>query len=62
MDIAEKIVAGIEHDFRDRRGLRQEWEWIDDDIQAEIRLAWADIVWKIISESNAATRITTHEK
>ncbi len=52
MDIAEKIVAGIERDFTDRRGLRQEWEQIDDDIQAEIREAWANIVRQIISESN----------
>lgn len=47
-DTAQKIVAAIESDLRDRRGLRQEFEAIDDDIQDEIRDTWAAIVRKVI--------------
>tara|TARA_R110000824_G_scaffold12226_6_gene53536 strand:- start:5110 stop:5352 length:243 start_codon:yes stop_codon:yes gene_type:complete len=43
-DTAEKIVQEIENDLSDRRGLRQEFEGCDDDIQWEIRETWADIV------------------
>lgn len=38
--IAARIVAAIEADFTDRRGLRQQWEQIDGDIQEEIRREW----------------------
>ena len=41
---AEKIVDAIIEDFTDRRGLRQEWEQIDDETQKEIRDAWIEIV------------------
>ncbi len=51
MDIAEKIVAEIERDFTDRRGLRQEWEQIDEGIKDEIRATWANIVRNVMSES-----------
>jgi len=44
MDKAERIVKAIEKDFTDRRGLRQEWEQIDAEIQAEIRETWANLV------------------
>jgi hypothetical protein len=40
----EEIVFGILSDFTDRRGLRQEWEQIDDDIQEEMIETWIDIV------------------
>ena len=40
---AEKIVDGIIADFTDRRGLRQEWENIDESIQNEIRDEWIAI-------------------
>ena len=40
---AEKVVDGIIADFTDRRGLRQEWEQIDDEIQNEIRDEWIGI-------------------
>lgn len=40
---AELIVEGIRRDFTDRRGLRQEWEQIDDDIQKEILAKWKSI-------------------
>ena len=38
--VARRIVAAIIRDFTDRRGLRQEWEQIDDETQAEIRDEW----------------------
>jgi hypothetical protein len=41
---ARKIVKKIIADLTDRRGLRQEWEGIDDDIQKEIIEKWTDIV------------------
>lgn len=38
-----RIVWGIHNDFTDRRGLRQQWEEIDDDIRDEIFDAWVKI-------------------
>ena len=42
----EPIVRDILDDLTDRRGLRQEWEQIDDDIQGEIIEVWNKIVEK----------------
>jgi hypothetical protein len=41
---AEAIVFDIVSDLTDRRGLRQEWDNIDDDIQEEIIKKWVYIV------------------
>jgi hypothetical protein len=48
----QRIINAVEaiiRDLSDRRGLRQEWEQIDDDIQEEIKETWAwiirDSVW-----------------
>lgn len=35
--LAKKIFEAVERDLRDRRGLRHEWDRIEDDIQKEIR-------------------------
>jgi len=43
-DAVKEIVGKIEEDICNRRGLRQEFERIDDDIQQEIRKEWAKIV------------------
>ena len=48
--VAGRIVEDIIHDMTDRRGLRQEWEQIDDDIQQEIVAVWRAIVEKRLSE------------
>jgi hypothetical protein len=40
----KKILFDIVRDFTDRRGLRQEWEQIDDDIQEEILSTWLGII------------------
>ena len=45
---AEKIVDAILVDLADRRGLRHEWDQIDDDIQAEIRAEWMLIARRVI--------------
>jgi hypothetical protein len=37
LSLSEKVVKAILEDLTDRRGLRQEWEQIDEDIQREIR-------------------------
>ena len=44
--LAQKIVAGLLQDFTDRRGLGQEWEQIDEEIQEEIVEEWTQIVEK----------------
>ncbi len=43
-DFAEKVVEKIVYDLSDRRGLRQEWEGIDDEIQKEIKSVWRSII------------------
>lgn len=43
---AEKIVDAIVDDLTGRRGLRQEWEGIDEDIQQEIKAEWRELVLK----------------
>lgn len=53
-EIANAIVARIEADFTDRRGLRQEWDEIDADLQEEIRDTWRDIVRQELSQLRAA--------
>ena len=42
--MAKKAVKAIIADLSDRRGLRQEWDQIDDDIQKEIKDEWARMV------------------
>lgn len=38
------ILFEIVADFTDRRGLRQEWEQIDEDVQEEILETWLKII------------------
>jgi len=42
--IALKIVAALEKDISDRRGLKQEWEQISDITLDHIRADWQNIV------------------
>lgn len=44
---AREIVSAIVRDLEDRGGISNEWDEIDDDTQAEIRQAWAEIVFEI---------------
>ena len=43
-DDAQRIVTAIEANLRDRRGLRQQFEQIDEETQNEIRDTWAELV------------------
>lgn len=50
MSVVNKIVEKIIDDMSDRRGLRQEWESIDDDVKREMEETWKTIVRKVLSE------------
>lgn len=43
------IIREIEEDIRDRRGLKHEWNAIDEDVKEQIREAWRAIVRKHIT-------------
>lgn len=43
-DFADKIVASIIYDLSDRRGIGDEWGYIDDEIKEEIVEKWKDII------------------
>lgn len=45
-DKAKNILFAIVNDFTDRRGLRHEWEQIDNDIQNEVLVEWLGIIEK----------------
>lgn len=42
--LAQRIITKIVNDLTDRRGLRQEWDQIDEDIKEEILEKWRKIV------------------
>lgn len=42
--LAQSIIAKLEFDLSDRRGIGQEWQSIDQETQYAIRDAWAQIV------------------
>ena len=48
-EIAKRIVAAILQDMTNRKGLRQEWDAIDDDTQDEIKAEWSAIVTRELS-------------
>jgi hypothetical protein len=48
--VEERIVFSIIRDFTDRKGLRQEWENIDDDIQGKIIETWLEITKKQLTK------------
>ena len=48
---AKNIVDKIIRDLSDRRGLRQEWEQIDLDIQEEIKETWIGIVTQFLVQN-----------
>lgn len=45
---SEKIVDGIIDSLTDRKGLRQTWDSIEPDLQAEIRDEWMLIARRVI--------------
>ena len=44
-----EIVESILLDLKDRKGLRQEWDQIDHNIQQEIKEGWIRIVEEILN-------------
>ena len=44
LSAAERAVKKIENDLRDRSGLQNEWENIDDETQNEIKSKWVKII------------------
>lgn len=52
---AKRIVDAILFDLRDRRGLRQTWDGIDEDIRDEIKASWI-LRARLILESGADRR------
>ena len=55
-EIADKIVQAFEEDFAGRRGLRQEWEQIDEDVKKEIRETWRRLVFRQLLKVNTSGR------
>ncbi len=51
MSPAWKAVLEIVDDLCGRRGLRQEWEAIDDGTQDEIKRTWAEIIEHEVPET-----------
>ena len=47
---AKIAVRNIIKDIKDRRGLRQEWEQIDEDVRCEIQDVWVAWVLQAIQE------------
>jgi len=43
-DKADIAVDRIIADLSDRKGIGNEWEWIDEEVQEEIRQKWSDII------------------
>jgi hypothetical protein len=43
---AQRIVVAMQRDMLDRRGFRQNWEAIDDEIRGDILAEWTLIVMK----------------
>lgn len=54
-ELVEKILADIVADFTDRRGLRQEWENIDDQIRGEIKDSWREIIYSALTHQAQAS-------
>ena len=44
MDLIDKLVAALEADISDRRGLKWEWDKIDADVKEEIRAEWRKLI------------------
>lgn len=47
-DFVDKIVDAIIYDLSNRKGIGNEWEWIDDEVKEEIAEKWKDIVLRYI--------------
>ena len=52
MGLKEKIVDEIIKDISDRKGIGDEWDYIDEDIQDEIKEEWQQIVNKELEKES----------
>lgn len=59
MSIVSKAVDEIIRDLTDRRGLKHAWDGIDEDIQAEVRKRWEDILHEKLCADGIAPSIMT---
>lgn len=50
LPVAKRIVYAIVADLRDRRGIRHEWDQVDEDIQEEILQTLIDITEKQLAQ------------
>jgi hypothetical protein len=51
---AREIVLRIITDLTDRRGLRQQWEEIDDEIRDEIVAQWEKLTREVLTASSSS--------
>jgi len=52
MNWASKAVQQIENDLKGRRGLKNEWDSIDEDVRDEIRNTWTGVVIEAASKND----------
>jgi hypothetical protein len=48
IELVNEAIDSLIKDISDRRGLRHEWEQIDDDVVVEIREKWFDILSPLV--------------
>jgi len=48
--LSKQIFEVVERDLRDRRGIRQEWDMVDEDIQEEIRESNEEKIKEVIQK------------
>jgi hypothetical protein len=51
--LAKEIVKAILDDFTDRRGLRQAWDPIDDEIKDDVLKTWLLSTKRILDENDS---------
>ncbi len=49
-EAAERIFQALDRDIRDRRGLKWEWEKIDEEVMARLKADWVEIIVGVLSE------------
>ena len=49
-ELSKQIFKKVEDDLRDRRGIRHEWDQVDQDIQEEIRSTNEEKIKSVLEE------------
>jgi len=60
-ELSKNIVSDIIIDLADRRGLSQEWDMIDKDIQNEIKQEWCEIIDGHLNQENNLDELETEK-